>query len=242
MTGVLLAAGVGKRMGSKPPPKCLLTVGNRSLLQRTLESLRAVGVSHLVLVVGYRKEEVAAEARRCAGSMTLTVVENPRFQEGAILSLWSARSFFDDDLLIMDADVLCPLAAFSRLTGSLQANCLLVDGTSVDTGEEQMVLGQGKRALQITKRPSQELKAAMTSFGESIGFLKLSREAAPLLRRLLEEKVQAGVVNIEHEQVYPDLFRETAVGCERVDGLPWMEIDTPEDLERAEKVVLDNTY
>ncbi len=238
MTAILLAAGVGKRMGPQASPKCLLTVGNRSLLQRTLDSLRAVGVSHLVLVVGYRKEEVAAEAKRCVGGMALTIVENPRFQEGAILSLWSARNFFADDLLIMDADVLCPQAAFSRLTGSVHANCLLVDGTCSDTGEEQMVLGQGNRALQITKRPSQELKATMSSFGESIGFLRLSREAAPVLRRLLEEKVQAGVVNIEHEQVYPDLFREVVVGCERMDGLPWMEIDTPEDLERAESAVL----
>ena len=238
MTAILLAAGVGKRMGAHAHPKSLLTVGGRSLLQRTLESLQVVDVSHLVLAVGYRKKEVTAEARRYAGAMTVTVIENPRFQEGAILSLWGARNSFDDDLLIMDADVLSPPAAFSRLTGSMHANCLLVDGTCVDTGEEQMVLGRGNRVLHITKRPSQEMKASMTVFGESVGFLKLSREAAAILRRLLEEKIQAGVVNIEHEQLYPDLFRQVVVGCERVDGMSWTEIDTPEDLERAEKEIL----
>lgn len=202
-----------------------------------MENLQAVGVGRLVLVVGYRKEEVVAEASRYAGAMAVTVVENPRFQEGAILSLWSARDLFDDSLLVMDADVLCPQAAFSRLVGSVHANCLLVDGTCVDTGEEQMVLGQAKRVLHITKRPSQELKASMTTFGESIGFLKISKEAAAILRRLLEEKVQAGFVNIEHEQVYPDLFRQTVVGYESADGVPWTEIDTPEDLTKAEREI-----
>ena len=225
-------------MGSHTLPKCLLTIGKRSLLQRTIENLRAVGVNRLVLVVGYRKEEVVAEARRHARNMTLTVTDNSRFREGAIFSLWSARNSFEDDLLIMDADVLSPPPAFSRLVGSIHPNCLLVDGTCADTGEEQMVLGQGDRVLQITKRPSSELKAALTTFGESIGFLKLSQGAAAILRRLLEEKIQAGVVSIEHEQVYPDLFGQVVVGYERMDGLPWMEIDTPEDLERAEKEIL----
>ncbi len=237
MTAILLAAGVGKRMGPGSGPKCLVQVGGKSLLRRTLESLRAVGVRELVLVTGYQQEAVAQEARAYAGRMRLTVLANPRYKEGAILSLWTAREFLDRDLLVMDADVLCPQAAFERLVGSARKNCLLADGSVEETGEEQVLFGREDRVLHIAKAVPQEIRREMDLYGESLGFLKLGAAAATVLRDLLETKVQAGAVTIEHEQVYPDLFHRVKVGCERVDGLAWIEIDTPEDLARAEREV-----
>ncbi|MBI3333375.1 MAG: NTP transferase domain-containing protein [Candidatus Omnitrophica bacterium] len=238
MRAILLAAGIGRRMGPDAPPKCLLPIGGRSLLQITLESLRAAGIGDLALVVGYRSREVREEATRHGGSLKLTFLENPRFKEGAILSLWTARALLDDDLLIMDADVLCPQAAFERLVRSAHPNCLLVDPSAADTGEEQMVFGSAGRVFCITKRPSQEVRSRWACFGESIGFLKLDREAAGTLGELLDRKVGEGVTDIEHEQVYPELFQRVQVGCEEIQGLPWAEIDTPEDLKRAEEEIL----
>ena len=235
MTAILLAAGVGRRMGPGAGPKCLLNVGGKSLLRRTLESLRAVGVSEAVLVTGFQAEAVEREARAHAGPMRLTVLTNPRYREGAVLSLWTARGFLDRDALVMDADVLCPQAAFERLAGSPHRNCLLVDGSVEETGEEQMVFGREGRALHIAKQAPQEIRNRMEKAGESLGFLRLNAGASGILRRLLEQAVEAGQVGIEHEQVYPGLFERVQVGCERVDGLAWTEIDTPEDLARAEQ-------
>ena len=236
MTAIILAAGVGRRMGPNARPKCLMPIGGRTLLRRSLEALQAAGVAHVVVVVGYQAPAVAAEARAHAGGLRLTLLENPRYREGAILSLWTAREQFTDDLLIMDADVLYAPALLDRLMASSSRNCLLVDGASTDTGEEQMVLGRAGRALQITKQPSARDQQDLTMFGESVGFLKLGSEAAGRLRALLEERVRAGQVMIEHEQVYPALFAELPVGYERVDHLPWIEIDTPDDLARAERL------
>lgn len=239
MTAVLLAAGVGRRMGpGRAPHKCLIRVGGRSLLQRTLETLRSVGVTRVVLVVGHAAAAVTAEATAHARGLRLTVLENPRYREGAILSLWTARGQFTDDLLVMDADVLCPPALLERLIYAPHDNALLVDRRALDTGEEQIVLGQNARALHITKRPSDELRRRLTPLGESVGFLKLAAASAQRLGRLLDQHVQAGHVTWEHEQVYPELFQEVPVQCEWVDGLPWIEIDTPDDLRRAEREVL----
>ncbi len=135
----------------------------------------------------------------------------------------------------MDADVLCPPAIFERLLGSVHENCLAADGSAEETGEEQMLFGREGRVLHIAKRAPQEIRQEMTLYGESLGFLRLSGDGAARLRELLEQKVQAGIVMIEHEQVYPDLFQKVFVGFERVDGLAWTEIDTPEDLARAER-------
>ena len=202
-----------------------------------MESLRAAGVMEVVVVTGFRGEEVTREAQLHRGRMRLHRVDNPRFREGAILSLWSARDFLDRAVLIMDADVLCPSWVFERLVSSPHPNGLLVDGKAADTGEEQMVFGRQGRAFQITKRPSEEIRATLDRWGESLGFLKLSREGALVLRGLLEASISTGKVTLEHEQIYPLLFEKVPVGGERVDGLPWMEIDTREDLERAEKEI-----
>lgn len=229
-------------MGPDAIPKCLLRVGGETLLRRTLEDLRSAGVGDVVVVLGFQKEAVAEEARRVAGPMRLHLLENPRYREGAILSLWTARSFLDQGVLIMDADVLCPPAALERMIRSPHANCFLVDNTAQETGEEQMVFGRGDRAFHIAKRAPEEIRREMSLFGESVGFLKLSSGAARQLRALLEQKVAAGVVDIEHEQVYPELLRQEIVGCERMRGLPWTEIDTPEDLRRAQEEVLPRMH
>jgi len=238
VTAILLAAGVGRRMGPGAQPKCLVPISGQSLLQRTLSSLRIIGVQHVVLVVGYAAADVVAEARAHARTLRLTVIDNPRYREGAILSLWAAREQFTGDLLIMDADVLYPSVALERLVCSRHRNCLLVDRRSKDTGEEQLVFGQGDRVCHIAKHPSADLRQRFECFGESIGFLKVARADAPCLRALLEAHVQAGDVTAEHEQVYPEFFRAVPVGYERIDDLFWIEIDTLDDVRRAEREVL----
>ncbi len=238
MVSIILAAGVGKRMGATAAPKCLSSVGGQTLLHRTIDSLRLSGVSEIVIVVGYEKEQVIKEARACAHGTHIQFLVNDRYREGAILSLYAARKFLDRPVLIMDADVLCPPSAYERLIRSVHGNALLVDGSSSDTGEEQLVFGKADRVFQITKRPDESLKRSMESYGESIGFLKLSADAAQTLGTLLDQKINAGIVSIEHEQAYPDLFERHAVGCEQVDGIPWTEIDTPEDLLRAQQEIL----
>ena len=97
-----------------------------------------------------------------------------------------------------------------------------------------MLLVRGGRVLDIVRggAPGYELA------GESVGFLKLSGEAAVLLRELLAARVDAGHTGIEHEEVYPDLLARVDVRYERVDGMPWTEIDFPADIVHAETVVL----
>ena len=75
--------------------------------------------------------------------------------------------------------------------------------------------------------------------GESIGFLKLSADAAPACCDPCSRCASpAGDTGIEHEEVYPELLARVDVGYERVDGVPWIEIDFPDDVERAEREML----
>ena len=236
MTAIVLAAGVGKRLlaASGGRPKCLIEIGGTSLLRRLLDGLAQAGVRDALVVSGFGDAEVRAALSGPVDAIAVRCVTNPRFREGAILSLWTARDALDGDVLIMDADVLCPAAMLARLVRSPHANCFLLDAAQENTGEEQMLLVRDGRVRNIVRggAPGYEL------VGESIGFLKLGAPAARLLRELLAERVQHGDTGIEHEEVYPALLERVDVGFERVDGMPWIEIDFPEDVTRAEREVL----
>ena len=236
MTAILLAAGVGKRrLGfSNGRPKCLIEIGGKSLLVRLLEGLAAAGVREAAVVVGFGEDAVRAAVGAGPQGIRVRCLSNPRFRDGAILSLWTARELLDGPVLVMDADVLCPPAMIARLVRSPHRNCFLLDASVEVTGEEQMLLVRGERVLDIVRggAPGYELA------GESVGFLKLAAGAARVLRELLELRVAAGHTAIEHEEVYPELLERVVVGFERVDGTPWTEIDFPEDVARAEREVL----
>jgi choline kinase len=237
MTAIVLAAGVGKRLlaASGGRPKCLIEIGGRSLLARLLAGLAAAGVRDAVVVTGFGAGAVEEAVGALALGLRIRCIENPRYTEGAILSLFAARDVLRAGAaLIMDADVLCAETMLDRLVRSPHPNCFLLDGSVASTGEEQMLLVRGGRVRDIVRggAPGWEVQ------GESVGFLKLSREAAALLETLLARRVAAGDTGIEHEDVYPELLERVDVGFERVDGLPWTEIDFPEDVVRAERDVL----
>ena len=236
MTAIILAAGVGKRLlgTSGGRPKCLIEIAGRSLLCRLLDGLAAVGVGEAVVVTGFGDDRVRAALAPGVCGIEVRCVTNERFREGAILSLWTAREALDRAVLVMDADVLCGPEMLDRLVRSPHANCFLLDAGQENTGEEQMLLVRDGRVHDIVRggAPGYDI------MGESIGFLKLSAAAARLLRELLDERVHAGDTGIEHEDVYPDLLARVEVGFERVDGMPWIEIDFPDDVVRAERDVL----
>jgi choline kinase len=204
------------------------------LLERTLTALGTAGVNEAVVVIGYRGDMIKSAIGSRCGGVRVRYVFNDRFEKGAILSLWSAREAFHDDILIMDADVLFPVVMIERLVRSPRANCFLLDGSSKNTGEEQMLLTRGGRVLNIVRGGSGDFDV----IGESVGFLKVARADAPLLRAILEALVAQGRDSIEHEEAFPLFMAQREVGFERVDDLPWTEIDFPEDLKRAEREVL----
>jgi choline kinase len=231
LAAVILAAGVGKRLaatlGSKP--KALLEVGSESLLQRLVRQLRAARVERIAVVVGFGAEQVRAALAGLPGVVT---IDNPEFRRGAILSLWAARDFLDGPVLVMDADVFAPDELVARLVDSPKESCFLLDGRVVASGEEQMLMVRGERVCDIARRPRGEFDL----LGESVGFLKLSGDAARVLRELLRARVARGEVDIEHEEAYPELLGRVAVGFERVDDLDWTEVDFAEDVERAQRL------
>jgi len=166
MKAIILAAGVGKRFKEVTDhrPKCLIDIQGKTLLERTLTTLGAAGVSQAIVVIGYRGEMIKQQIGASCGGVCVTYVNNPQYEKGAILSLLSAGEEFNDDILIMDADVLFPVAMIDRLIRSPHANCFLLDGSAENTGEEQMLLTRGGRVVNIVRGGSGDFDVVQSVF------------------------------------------------------------------------------
>jgi len=141
MTAIILAAGVGKRLHgvSGGRPKCLIEIGGKSLLVRLLAALRAAAVRDAIVVTGFGEEALRGALATAPDGIAVRCVSNPRYREGAILSLWTARDALAGPVVIMDADVLCADDLVARLVRSPHPNCFLLDASVTPTGEEQML-------------------------------------------------------------------------------------------------------
>jgi len=241
MKAVMLAAGLGTRLygnGEDQPPKALLRFEDKTLLQRHVEILRACGIEELVLVLGYRKDEIEAELRAIGAGDFVRTYFNPDFRDGPVVSLWTVRDVLrsGSGILFMDADVLYPPLLIERLIASPHSTCLLFDG-DIDVGEDpvRICIRDGK-IVDFGKMIEGEFDAV----GEWPGFMKMAPAIASRIADATARYVEAGDVGLAYEPAMRDVMRESAPGTfgfEDITEVPWIEIDFPSDLVRARHII-----
>ena len=236
MKAIILAAGVGKRLWSitQHRPKCLIEIGGKTLLHRYLEALVSLGIQRTDIVVGYKQEMIRAAVEANACGVRVNFLVNDQFHRGSISSLWIARTALDDDVIVMDADVLFHREILRRLVQSSFPNALLMDETVKQTGEECMVVVEGGRVIALTK----QMPARYDLAGEGVGFLKVRHADTPYVVASLRSFVDREAWQMEYEDALVEFFSAVKVGHEVIGGLPWTEIDFPEDVEKAEREIL----
>jgi choline kinase len=237
VTAIILAAGVGRRLAplTDTTHKCLLRVGDQSLLLRMLTALEGEGFSDAVLVVGHCAEQVQAAAGDGMGRLRVRYVHNPAFTRGSVLSLYAARAHLAQPALVMDADVLFPRVFLRRLLNTHTTSALLIDRSFHDTGEEVKAYVSDDRVITLSKKIT---PARYQTVGEGIGFFKCGADAGPELVRCLEEVIDESGGASEYEDALHRLLARRHVGWADVTGLPWTEVDFAEDLRRAEAETL----
>lgn len=236
MKAIILAAGIGKRLKSfTNKPKCLIKIKYEPLLVRAVRLLRECCFKDkdIVIVVGYKAEEVINELKNYR--LAVKVIKNDDFTEGSILSLWKAYREIGKDILIMDGDLYFEKKLIENVLRSKKKNFFLIDRQTKRDNEAVRVGFMDNRAVALDRG----LKGNYGILGEWAGFLKLSSSGSNRLKRLLKEKISAGEKKIGYEFIMPDLFKKAAISYELIDGLRWVEIDYPKDVNRARALNID---
>ena len=235
MKVILLAAGRGRRFGKRTVrlPKCLIPLSRgEDLLSRYLDSFRALKLRDVVLVVGHEKDRVIRACIEKGRGLSVKFLFNPRYEQGSIVSLFTAAHELTDDCLIMDADVYFQTNALGKLLKT-PGSAFLLDPRSKSSGEEMMVMAPatktsaGRRSLRPC-RISKRIDPRLCIIGEAVGFLKLKRSDALLLSDILEKMVRQGKTGLEYEEAYNELMKTRRVGFKKITGF-WTEMDFEED-------------
>jgi len=236
MNAVILAAGVGNRLRpfTEQHPKCLLTFGGKTLLRRHLEMLEGTAVRKITVVVGHLRDQIAAEVERIHIRQPVELVYNSEYTLGSALSLLQAQGALGSvTALIMDADLLLGREMVNTLVSSAAPSCLLADGGLIDTGEEVKVVVRSEGTVcELGKL----LYRGGTVVGESVGLYKFSPEAGQALLGALHDEVTRNP-RIEYEAVMNGILETIELHYIPTGKLPWIEIDFPEDIERARREV-----
>ncbi len=239
---MILAAGIGRRLSGSPgfrgKPKALLEFDGTSLLARHVLALRRAGITDITVVAGFAADQIQSALAVLEVDPPVSVVINPDFREGSVVSLWAGRATLQSGrpVVLMDADVIYDDRLLARLLASAASDCLLLD-RNIEPGDEPVkICIQDGRIADFHKRPTR----AHEWHGESVGFFRLSAQTAAELAGRAEAYVGAGRRSDEYEEPIRDMILDSApgrFGFEDISGLPWTEIDFPEDVAKAVRLL-----
>jgi choline kinase len=241
MRAIILAAGVGRRLGAAAgnQPKSLLRFGNKSLLQRHLEILEFCGVGEVAIVVGHGADVIRGELARLRPSLRIELIDNPRYREGSMVSLACARHVLGggDQILLMDADVLYDHRLMRSLVDAPIENCFLLD-RDIEPGDEPVKLCiRNGNIVDFRKRP----EIAHDWYGESVGFFRFGPAIAAALAEQIGAYLGGARCDTEYEEAIRDLVMaspQATFGFVEITGLPWIEIDFEQDVARASELIV----
>jgi choline kinase len=239
---IILAAGCGRRLGAlgEDTAKCLLSFGGQTLIERHVSALHEIGVREIAVVVGHQHAAVQSALAELTHRPRPQTVFNPSFAQGSIVSLWHARHLLakGGDVLLMDADVLGPSALLAHLA-ACAGDLFLLDRAFDDREAEAVKLCvRGARLVEFRKQIDPDLE--FDSAGESVGFFRLTESTARELAARCEAYVRAERTEEPYEEAIRDLLLAAPdrFGFCDVTGIPWIEIDFPEDVEKARTAIL----
>ena len=237
MFGVILAAGMAKRLRplTDTQPKCLLTVGGRTLLERTVEAMRQAGISEFVVVTGYRgdmiRDFLTSPQHPTLSSLHFHFLHNADYEHNNnIYSLWMAGEVVrGKEFLLMDSDIFCDPAVVARIAQEPES-ALAVNCHKCGEEEIKVIVDADLHITEINKtcRPEDAL-------GESVGIEKMSAAYSQALYRELDQMIlREDLIDVFYERAFERLIPQGHT-FRVVDTTHYYsyEIDTPEDYEHV---------
>ena len=207
MIGVILAAGMAKRLRplTDTKPKCLLKVGEHTLLERTVDAMRQAGIQEFLVVTGYRGEMIRSflEGYARTSKVSFTFLDNTDYEHNNnIYSLWMAcQKVRGNEFLLMDSDILCDPAAVVRIAQE-QTSALAVNRHELGEEEMKVVVDADNRITEISKTCRPE-----DAMGESVGIEKITADYCEALARELDQMIlQEGLIDIFYERAFERLI------------------------------------
>jgi choline kinase len=234
---VLLVAGEGKRLLplTRHIPKCLLSLGKLTILERTLLSFAAIGVKQVRLVVGYLADVIKNKIGNVFADMGIEYVHNDIYEStNSMYSLFLGLHGINNGVWVVEGDVV-----FSQEILSLSLNKSIswfVDSVKKDQDGSYIRVDDSGRAIALEILSDESTEREF--FLKSVGILHLQPEGVNCIYKWLQAGVDANQLNVYYDCILARHLHEIWVETVDIRGKPWFEIDTVEDWQQAKEMFL----
>ncbi len=240
MQAIILAAGMGKRLKelTKDNTKCMVEVNGITLIERVLRQLDRLGLSKIVLVVGYKGDKLISFVDTMSINTPIVFVDNPIYDKtNNIYSLYLAKEYLlKEDTLLLESDLIIEDGILEKLAAFSSQNAVLVapwepwmDGTVV--------------TLDCQNRIQTFLDKRQFSFSDTDAYYKtvnIYRFSKEFLTTHYVPFLEAYCTALGHNEYYEQVLKVIAQLSEPwmhalvLEDEKWYEIDDIQDLDIAE--------
>ena len=248
MNAIIIASGSGKRISGdvKGLPKSLLTVNGKPIIAYQIQALKQAGIEDVIVITNTDDEKFGIENVR--------YVKDYSHNEHDILgSLMEAKDFLKNDVLVLYSDIIFESKILRQVLDSKGDISIAIDMTWEKMYEgrtehpkseaENVQLSKAKKIIKIKKN----IKNENNDVGEFLGIMKFSPYGSGVFVKQYEELIKTHVGTFQQapsvlKAYLTDMIQELIDS--QIDVEPviisgkWCEIDTNQDLERAQKMFL----
>ena len=233
---VILAAGRGLRLQSlaKEIPKCLIEIGKKTLLERSLDNLAESGIKEAVIMTGFKDKSVRKKIGKNYKGIKIIYIKNKEYQKTGSMSLFMAKNLIKGDILLLECDLLYEKRAINILLESGRKNVILAAGF-LDSGDDVYIrVDKNDKLIDLGKDISKKEKA----IGALVGISKFSKSFLKRYCEFAENDYSKGRKKRHYEEVVLDASGQgEPVFVEMRGDLNWIEIDNEKDFKRAKKEI-----
>ncbi len=245
MQAIILAAGMGKRLGefTRNNTKCMVEVNGVKLIDRLLRQLSGLNLNRIVIVVGYEGQKLIDYLDKKHSDLKIEFVNNPIFDKtNNIYSLYLAKKQLqEDDTLLIESDLIFDDGMFELLLKDHNPNLALVakyeswmDGTMVKIDDDKNIINFVPKAAFSY--------ADKDKYYKTVNIYKLSKDFSTNKYIPFLEAYTKSVGNNEYYENVLSII--SFLNSHNLKALPissekWYEIDDKQDLDIAEVLFAD---
>lgn len=249
-TAVILAAGMGSRLQDITNdllPKGLIKINGKSLVERSIEKLRSLGVEKIYIVTGHLNEFYDELAKQ---NSYIETRKNRKYKAtGSMTSLSILEEELKEDFLLLESDLIYEVYGLIKVINYEKEDCILLSGPT-NSGDECYVEVREDNLYKISKKREDVEQV----YGELVGISKISIELYKEMLRQYKDfnsktndykwdesflkKSNKKAEKYDYEDAIFDAAQNRRVGYLKIENLVWGEIDDKNHLERIKTIVL----
>lgn len=247
MQAILLAAGMGKRLGeyTKNNTKCMVEVNGIKLIDRVIMQLAHFNISRLVIVIGYKGSELKKYiGNRYDKALKIEYIENNVYDKtNNIYSLALAKDeLCKDDTILLESDIIFEETALKKLINNPYPNLALVDKYQPWMDGTMVTINENNEIDNFINKASFKFQD-IDSYYKTVNLYKFSKEfSTDVYIPFLEAYCKVMGNNQYYEEVLRVLtvIHQSSLHALPLQGDKWYEIDDVQDLDIASTLFSDD--